>query len=509
MDAADLFSQHPELKNLRRALQLCKGFGLYFVSCNTILLRQTLVAALKTNLAKPILELPLVPENDIYIDVQMSYLLADASDEAIVFIYDLEKLHHLKDRHVLQELNRRREHFGRINHPVVFWLPDFLVTEIFRQAPDFADWRSGVYEFHLPEADKLSLMTSTWESVSKNFVGQLSLEEKQRWILNLENLLEELAEQEPSKTQGELFNRLGLLYFSLGNYEKALTCYQKSLVIQQAIGDKEGEGTTLNNLSQIYQDQGDYDNALRYLNQALAIQQAFGHKAGESRILNNLATLAHSQGDYGSALRYLTEALTIQQAKGDKAGEGTTLNNLASLAITQGNYDNTLHYLTQALAIQQAIGDKTGEGATLNNLGQIYQAQGDYDNALHYLTQTLAIDQAVGNKASEGTTLNNLSQIYQAQGDYNTALRYLTKALAIQQTIGDRVGECPTLFNIGLIHLQNGEIEQALAKWLQVYRIAKQIGLAEALQNLDKLAQQFGGEGLDWWEALSQAQNQN
>jgi hypothetical protein len=42
--------------------------------------------------------------------------------------------------------------------------------------------------------------------------------------------------------------------------------------------------------------------------------------------------------------------------------------------------------------------------------------------------------------------------------------------------------------------------------WLTVYRIAKQIGLAKALQALEGLAKRFGGEGLNLWERLSQAQ---
>ena len=140
---------------------------------------------------------------------------------------------YLKDRHVVQELNWRRGFYGRLNHPVVFWLPEFLLTEIFNEAPDFADWRSGLYEFSLSQYDQLNLMTDTWQSVSENFVEQLSLSEKQRWIVNLQNLLAELHGQDSSKAKGDLLNRLGLLYSSIGRYDQALECYQQALKIRQ------------------------------------------------------------------------------------------------------------------------------------------------------------------------------------------------------------------------------------------------------------------------------------
>ncbi|POZ52594.1 tetratricopeptide repeat protein [Methylovulum psychrotolerans] len=503
---SDIFTQHPELKHLRRALQLCKGFGLYFVSCNTVPLRNELVAALKANLATPIIELPLTPENDIFIDAQMAALLAAASADAIVFIYDLEKLYHLKDRYVIQELNWRREFYGRANHPVVFWMPDFLLTEIFNEAPDFADWRSGLYEFTLSQPEQLSLMQSTWESVGENFVGQLSLTEKERWIVNLENLLAELAGQEASKTKGDLLIRLGMLYKSLGKHDQALVCYQQSLQIQQRIGDKQGESATLNNISVIYHIKGDYGIVLFYLEQSLQICQDIGNKQGEGAILNNLSQIYHAQGDYDTALRYLKQSLQIRQDIGDKQGEGATLNNLSQIYKAKGDYGIALRYLEQSLLISQDIGDKQGEGSAFNNLSQIYHAQGDYDTALRYLEQSLQIWQDIGDKEGEGATLNNISQIYHAKGDYDTALRYLEQSLQIQQNIGDTAGECTTLFNIGLIHWQNDEQQQALSTSLKAYRMAKHIGLAQVLQSLDELAKDLGHEGLAWWETLNPAE---
>ncbi|MBV5303578.1 MAG: hypothetical protein JZU70_05185, partial [Chlorobium sp.] len=87
----------------------------------------------------------------------------------------------------------------------------------------------------------------------------------------------------------------------------------------------------------------------------------------------------------------------------------------------------------------------------------------------------------------------------------DTALDYLKRSLAIRQEIGDNAGLCATLFNMGHIYLQNEEVSNAVSSWVTVYRMAKPMNLAQALQALENLASQLGlPGGLDGWEQLSQ-----
>jgi len=147
--------------------------------------------------------------------------------------------------------------------------------------------------------------------------------------------------------------------------------------------------------------------------------------------------------------------------------------------------------------------DLQTRGEALGQTGKLLHHVGDYETALTYLKQSLAIMQQIGDKAGEGATLNNISQIYDAQGDYETALTYLKQSLAIRQQIGDKAGLCATLFNMGHIHLQNDQVEEAVGAWVTVYRIAKQMHLAQALQALADLAPRLGlPEGLEGWEML-------
>ncbi len=345
--------------------------------------------------------------------------------------------------------------------------------------------------------------------------------------------------------EGMALNNMSQIYYAQGSYETAFDYLKRALVIRQKIGDKSGEGATLNNISQIYEVQGDYETALEYLQWSLAIHQGIGDKSSEGATLNNISTLyyalceyetAHeylqrslqimqeigdksgegktlnnisqiydARGDYESAQEYLQRSLQIMQEIGDKSGEGKALNNISLIYDAQGDYDTALEYLKMSLAISQEIGDKSGEGTTLNNISQIYDARGDYDTALEYLKISLAIRKEIGDRQGEGTTLNNISQIFKVQGDYEMAMDYLKRSLVIQREIGDLAGLCSTKFNMGHIYWQYDDPNNALSSWVTVYRMAKPMNLAQALQALESLAPQIGlPGGLDGWEQLSQ-----
>ncbi len=316
--------------------------------------------------------------------------------------------------------------------------------------------------------------------------------------------LSSAQELEDSEAKIEIMLQAARSQLTAGDLSSALNTFQAALQIAVDTGNHRLDGTTLNNLAAIHHRRGEYDNALEYLEQALEICREIGNRSGEGATLNNLSQIYDSRRDYDRALEYLEQALAIGREIGDRSGEGTTLNNLSQIYGARGDYDRALEYLEQALAISREIGDRSVEGTTRNNLSQIYDARRDYDRALAYLEQALAISREIGDRSVEGTTLNNLSQIYDARGDYDRALEYLGQALAIHREIGNRSGMCVTLFNLGHIQRTKQDTEAAMSSWITAFQIAKETGLAKALDALEALAKQMGQEdGLGFWDSLS------
>jgi len=507
---ASLYALHPDLSRLQRAIRRSENrFALYFVRCNVPSYRQRLLDALRNNSDKTLLVLNLETEFNGTLDSFIASQLQTVPSDAVVCITGIE--HRLPRQQpeqqtvFIRQLNWRRSAYARLQHTLIFWLPEYALQILSQEAPDFYDWYSGLYEFDVPETEQAQEIQQRLQEFYQGeapAANRLSAEEKQRWITVLENLL---AAKPAIKEQARLANELGRLYYSLGQYEQALPHYQQALQYSQDLGDKSGKRATLNNISQIYKARGDYDTALDYLQHSLSIRQEIDDKPGEGATLSNIAGIYHARGNYDTALDYLQHALKLTQEICDKSGEGVTLNNISQIYDAQGDYNIALDYLQRALKLAQKLGDKSVEGTTLNNISKIYKARGDTETALDYLQRSLAIAQKIGDKSVEGTILNNISQIYKARGDYDTALDYLQRSFTIAQKIGNVAGMCPTLFNIGRIHLQNEQRPEAVQAFVRVYQLANQIQLAEALQALETLARALGQEeGLEYWAHLAE-----
>jgi tetratricopeptide (TPR) repeat protein len=225
-------------------------------------------------------------------------------------------------------------------------------------------------------------MESTWQTANESLIGSLSLREKERWIVSLNNLLSEL-DDEKSKTKSQLLNRLGQLYDSLGKYDKALECYQQNRAIQQSNGDKQGECSTLYAIAQIYKDKGDKDTASHYWVQSMKIRQAIGNNQIKDIFSHNLSQIYNAKDYNCTTLDYLDleQLLKSQHNIGDKQGEVKALNDLAAIAYARDDKDTALRYFEQSLKTQQDIGDKQGECSTLCNIGHIYHINGDQQRA--------------------------------------------------------------------------------------------------------------------------------
>ena len=554
-DAAEAAEAGDALRTLARGLRRAQGFALFFAVCNRPDERERWVAMLEQ--ALPDLHLHRVRLAPDTTDVLGEVDRQVPDPKGPVLILNLEQAvpSSLPRHEVLDRLNLQRpEWSSRLPKPVVFWVPEYVLGYLEREAPDFFDWRSDTITFPKLGAEELEqFRVLTWEPSVRS-----SLPKSAR-LARIQELRDRLAETSASKDpairqaragwlqelashlvftgQGvkesvglyreaigiseELGDRhlraiflgdLGQVLTRQGDYDRALGYLQQSLAIRDETADKQGEGRTLNNLADIFHARSDYEQALDFLQKALAIQRKISDKEGESATLISLSQVLHARGDYDQAIDILQQSLAIVREVGDKANEGAIFNNLALSFEARGEYDRGTEFLQKALAIQRDLGDKQGEGTTLANLAHIFETSGDYDRATEILQKALAIQLEIGDKKGEGTTLNNLATISQARSDYARALGFLQQCLAIQREIGDRRGEGTSLNNLSQIYDDRGDYDRALDFLQQSLSIRREIddraGLCPTLFNIGCIQARQGAmkeANASWVEAYRTA----
>jgi serine phosphatase RsbU (regulator of sigma subunit) len=97
-------------------------------------------------------------------------------------------------------------------------------------------------------------------------------------------------------------NNLGLLYSDLGKYQEALNCFQKTLVYRKTVrGKGEALSSIYLNISQVYIKLKDYPNAAKQLEESLNYAREEGNQERMQSCYGSLAEIYEKAGDQAKA----------------------------------------------------------------------------------------------------------------------------------------------------------------------------------------------------------------
>ena len=116
------------------------------------------------------------------------------------------------------------------------------------------------------------------------------------------------------QSEGSALGNLGVAYFYLGNYGKAIEYSQQGLAIAREIKDRRGEGAGLGNLGIAYFSLGNYAKAIEYTQQSLAIAREIKDRKGEGQALNNLGAMLLKAGNPTEAEKMLIDGIQVWES---------------------------------------------------------------------------------------------------------------------------------------------------------------------------------------------------
>jgi tetratricopeptide (TPR) repeat protein len=127
---------------------------------------------------------------------------------------------------LLGHLNLQRERF-RDDFPfcLIFFLSAFGIKYIARRAPDFFDWRSGLFEF---VADSTKLLKLTWDLMGEyaEYLTWTDIQQLDR-IREIQALIDE--DRQTSSGKANLFFEKANILVAGKNYETAIISYDKAI----------------------------------------------------------------------------------------------------------------------------------------------------------------------------------------------------------------------------------------------------------------------------------------
>lgn len=233
--------------------------------------------------------------------------------------------------------------------------------------------------------------------------------------------------------------------------------------------------------------QGDFERALTYYDRSLQIGREIDDLQGVAVCLNNMGNIYKNQGHFAKAIDYFFESLKIREEIGDTLGIASSSGNIANVYRTQGENLEALNYYLRCLSIMEDLQNKQGIAGTLNNIGLVYEELGDHDKALETHLRSLRMREEMGDQRGIADSYTNLGNLYFSDKDFENAVGSHSKSLAIREAAGDRKGVASSMYNLGKIEAAKSSHTQALAYGNNALTLAQQVGDVEVIRDISKL----------------------
>lgn len=186
-------------------------------------------------------------------------------------------------------------------------------------------------------------------------------------------------------------NTAGLLWWTLGDGEKALRRLRETLDLAAKLAARDDEvATTLNNLGLVYRDLGRHADALEALDRALAIDRRLRSRWAVAYDLRNKGLTLLRMGRPAEALPLLAESGVEAAAIGDRVNQAKALLALGECRLALGGEGADAAF-QEALELSRALGTPEVEWRALYGRAQGRLAAGERAAARALLTEAAGV----------------------------------------------------------------------------------------------------------------------
>ena len=190
-------------------------------------------------------------------------------------------------------------------------------------------------------------------------------------------------------TFGVLSGSIGSIFVSMGNWDKALECYQAALKNQEysLFSNHPAVAQTYSSIGTIYRNMGKYTEALSFFEKDLEIKKRSCPSNDPDLAIsyNNIANLYFDMEDYDKAVLYHERAFEIRQRSfsPNHPDIAMSYNNIGGVHYKVGEYVKALSAYEKALTIRQQSFLPNPHELALSyyNIGLVYEKMENYSEA--------------------------------------------------------------------------------------------------------------------------------
>jgi predicted ATPase/lipopolysaccharide biosynthesis regulator YciM len=383
-----------------------------------------------------------------------------SNEEAIKFYNFALELEEDRDKrlHIFENLGAIYELIGNFNSSIKSLQEALNLSDLKRKKAELTAKIGGVYEKHRKFEEAIKFCNEALE----------------------------LVKGEDCKEEALALNNLGKISIFVGEFDKALDCFEKSQKISEKIQDQIGIASSLASMGFVYECKGEFNKIPDCLHRSLDIFEEVGFLPGIAEGLKSIGTLYERRGEFDKALEYLNRSLEFFDKTGDQLGSIPSLTVIGDVNWRRGDFDEALKWLEKGQRISDKMGDAEYSSVYFSTVGSVHWQRGEFEKAIDHYQKNLKDAEKIGSPMAMAAALCFIACPYAEMGEYDKALDYFDKSMKIAQEIGTLYGIVSNLFWPCVVYNELGEYDKSL------------VNLNKSKEILDKMEAKWALASLYW-----------
>lgn len=279
----------------------------------------------------------------------------------------------------------------------------------------------------------------------------------------------------------ELLRKLSL-QIQASRPDSALIYAQQGMDLARKFSFKKGEADCMNRLGVVLWKNGKYDRALLFLINSLKLREEINDRLGILKSLSDIGIVYSDQQDNVKALSYHFKAKAVAEELHEKRRLGIILSNIGNCYIKLNKVDSALSYEMQAYAIQQNVKDMATLPNTLSILGDINYKMGHSALALDYYRISVGYAIKNNDQSSLADNYNSMAQLYKQTGAADSSIYYATRAMNAAKE---------AMYPEGIYHASNllTDMYRGKSEHLELLYLKTALAAKDSMFNAEKIKQ--------------------
>ncbi len=230
------------------------------------------------------------------------------------------------------------------------------------------------------------------------------------------------------QTAAILEGNIGLLYVEMGNSDKAMDYYLKSLAIDQKSGYAIGLATNYDNIAGVYSRKGDFKQALDYELKSLAIMRKAGKENDIGTIYNTIGDIYFKQKNYALSRVYHDSALVLSKRIGTRGTSADAYFAFSQIDSTQGDFKTSKEDYKKYIVYRDSLtNEATIKKTTQAEMNYAFALKTDSSKALQDKLDAVASKEKQRQEVIRNAFIGGFSLAFIASGIFFMQRRRIAK----------------------------------------------------------------------------------